>query len=247
MILSAALSLMDAYTTITREQWREIDDLIAGIHDPLAIYASGDDFKAILRWATESDSREVLWVLNDALRGGTMPPSPTQMAFATQARDLTLVMDYIAVAHRLDGQAYSSDQVLAAIRGMRDSPPTIGIDFTSENGLASAAVMIRFMNGLAGSFLVASGNVGGDPKHILLGSEVAEMVLNDPGRVDDVIRFVKDRQHAGPDVEAESIIANDPSDINGVMMMVARRNEETTGLIRDMLDSDLGVLVDGML
>jgi hypothetical protein len=130
---------------------------------------------------------------------------------------------------------------------MRDSPVTAGIDFTEETGLASATVMIKFMNGLAGSFIVASGNVGGEAKYILLGSEVAEMVLNDPDRVDDVIRFVKDRQYAGPDAEAESIVANDPSDISGVMMLVARRNDATTQLIREMLDSDFGALVDGML
>jgi hypothetical protein len=238
---------MDAYTAITRQQWQEIDDLLMEIRESLPCYASGEDYARIMRWAQDVDSREALWVLNDALNSKTMPPSSTEMALATQARDLTLVMDYIAVAHRLDGQTYSADQVLAAIRGMRDSPVTAGIDFTEETGLASATVMIKFMNGLAGSFIVASGNVGGEAKYILLGSEVAEMVLNDPDRVDDVIRFVKDRQYAGPDAEAESIVANDPSDISGVMMLVARRNDATTQLIREMLDSDFGALVDGML
>lgn len=246
-MLTRTLSLMNAYTTITRSQWQEIDDLLMGVCEELPRYASGEYYEWIMRWAQEVDSRDALWVLHDALRGATMPPSPKQLALAVQSSDVTLAVDYISIAHRLGGQTYTASDVLAALRGMRDSPVTSGIDFTTEDGLVKAAVMVRFMRGLAGSFLVASGNVGGDDKLILFGAEIAEMVLENPDRVDDVIRFVKDRRQVGQDDETEAIIANDPSDINAVMLLVDRRNSETTKVIREMLDSDLGVLVDGML
>lgn len=248
MALSTAIDLMASHKDMDRRQRDDLEELTEGIREGLSSYATGEPLRLIREWIRDSASWATLRVLNEALRDGTMPYSPDELAKAIKTSGERSVVEYVRVGHLLRGQSYTSEHVIASLNGMRDSSLTQHLDIiNNDDDATEAAVMIEFMRGANGTSVVSSGYFGVVAKNILLSEDIGRMVLDNPDRVSDIIRFIKERPNQALDDEAREVAEREETDIAAIMEVIDRKNKAYAEVVREMLESDHGVFVDGML
>lgn len=245
-MMSTVQKLWDAHGVLAAQSQGEQTALRQNVARLLDTY-SASDREVIGAWVTANESDRLLRILSYAFTMGTMPPAEDLIeAIRDCESEPQLVLDYIAVHPLLHGWGHDA-KVISSIRGLKDSPVRSEVDFDEDGGLSRAASIVHFMFELNGSSVVASGTVGETHMSVLLDEGIGRLAIANPERLDEIIALIKSRQQRSIDEETERIIKNDPADINSIFAVMVNRNMGILGLVQEMLQSDHGVLVDGML